>query len=101
MKAWHIQVANSTFQQLLFAKEESEAIQKSEASGWIPVTDIIVTRAQYADGLHIEPVGLVQTQLKNGWSLPCNGHCKNQVTIVDTYSIVDGYIYCENCSEKE
>lgn len=97
MKAWHLRDKQGTYQQLLFAKEESEAIQKSEASE----CDIIVTRAKYADGLHTEPVGLLQTQLENGWSLPCNGYCQNQVTIADTYSIVDGYIYCEYCSEKE
>lgn len=98
MKAWHIQDKNGGYQQLIFAEKRHEAICKSEAIGWVNYIDVRAKRAKYADDLEKEPVTLVESQLNNGWWFECHGKCSTTLTVEDTYTIADGYIFCENCS---
>ncbi|WP_345911033.1 hypothetical protein [Bacillus altitudinis] len=100
MKAWHVQDKYGEHQQIIFADKRSEAIAKSEAKGWCHFIDIRAKRAKYADDLNTKPVKLIQAQLENGWWFECCGSCSNHVTIDDKHSIVDGFIYCGECSCK-
>lgn len=99
MKAWHVQDKYGEYHQIIFADKRSEAIAKSEAREWNDFIDVRAKRAKYADDLNTEPVKLIQAQLDNGWWFECHGNCRNHVTIDDRYTIVDGFIYCEECSK--
>lgn len=101
MKAWHVQDNEGEYQQIIFAEKRSEAIQKSEAIGWTEYVNVRAKRAKYCDDLEKEPCAIIQAQLDNGWWLECHGDkCSKQVTIDDKYTIIDGHIYCEECSKN-
>lgn len=101
MKAWHVQDINGEYQEIVFSDKRSEAIAKSEARGWVDYIDVRAKRAKYCDDLEKEPCAIIQVQLENDWWLECHGgKCTKQVMIEDEYTIVDGRIYCEECSKK-
>lgn len=101
MKAWHVQDTDGEHQEIVFAEKRSEAIYKSEASGWTEYINVRAKRAKYCDDLEKEPSAIIQAQLDNYWWLECHGgKCTKQVTIDDKYSIIDGHVYCEECSKN-
>lgn len=101
MKAWHVQDINGEYQEIVFGDKRSEAINKSEAIGWTEYINVRAKRAKYCDDLEKEPCAIVQAQIDNGWWIECHGgKCTKPVTIDDKYTVVDGYVYCEDCSKK-
>lgn len=100
MKAWHVQDKDGEYQEIVYAEKRSEAIAKSEAIGWVDYIDVRAKRAKYCDDLEKSTYSIIQAQLENAWWLECHGgKCTKQITIDDEYSIIDGKIYCEECSD--
>lgn len=101
MKAWHVQDKFGENQEIVFAEKRSDAIQKSEAIGWVDYIDVRAKRAKYADGLYGDSVELKKAQLANGWWFECHGvTCHKQLTIDDSRVFIENAIYCKECSTK-
>lgn len=101
MKAWHVQDSQGEYQEIIFAEKRSEAIYKSEAMGWTEYINIRAKRAKYCDDLEKDTCAIIQAQIDNDWWIECHGNkCTNSVTMDDKYTIIDGYIYCKDCSKN-